>query len=92
MMKVPGIEKAPYSRAGDGWVSIDPGEFDDWDEIERMIVPLARETVWYEPAQIQRRCREIQEHLNREQFIEMVGAISIANAICRIGVVTGHCE
>ncbi len=38
MMKLPGIEKAPYSRKGDGWVSIDPNVFDDWDEIQRLIV------------------------------------------------------
>jgi predicted DNA-binding protein (MmcQ/YjbR family) len=38
MMKLPGLEKAPYSRNGDGWVQIDPGVFDDWEEIERMIV------------------------------------------------------
>ena len=38
MMRLPGIEKAPYSRKGDGWVSVDPNEFDDWEEIERMIV------------------------------------------------------
>lgn len=38
MMRVPGIEKAPYSRPADGWVTIDPGVFDDWDEIEHLIV------------------------------------------------------
>ena len=38
MMKLPGIEKAPYSRKDDGWVSINPAEFDDWDEIERLVV------------------------------------------------------
>jgi predicted DNA-binding protein (MmcQ/YjbR family) len=38
MMKGPGIEKAPYSRPGDGWVAIDPNVFDDWDEIERLLV------------------------------------------------------
>lgn len=38
MMKLPGIVKAPYSRKGDGSVSIDPGVFDDWEEIERLIV------------------------------------------------------
>ena len=42
MMKLPGIEKAPYSRKGDGWVSIDPGVFDDWEEIERVIVSSYR--------------------------------------------------
>lgn len=38
LMKAPGVEKAPYSRPGDGWVVIDPNVFDDWDEIERLIV------------------------------------------------------
>lgn len=38
MMNLPGIEKAPYSRKGDGWVSIDPRVFDDWDEIDRLLV------------------------------------------------------
>ena len=42
MMKLPGIEKAPYSRKNDGWVTIDPGEFDDWEEIERLIVASYR--------------------------------------------------
>ena len=37
MMKIPGIEKAPYSRPNDGWVSIDPNVFDCWEEIERLI-------------------------------------------------------
>lgn len=38
LMKAPGVTKAPYSRPDDGWVAIDPMEFDDWDEIERLIV------------------------------------------------------
>lgn len=38
LMKAPGVEKAPYSRTGDGWVVIDPNIFDDWEEIERLIV------------------------------------------------------
>ncbi len=38
MMKLPGIEKAPYSRPGDGWVTIDPGVFDDWEEIEDLLL------------------------------------------------------
>ena len=38
LMKAPGVEKAPYSRKGDGWVVIDPNVFDDWDEVERLIV------------------------------------------------------
>ena len=42
MMKLPGIEKAPYSRKGDGWIAIDPGVFDDWDEIERFLLESYR--------------------------------------------------
>ena len=38
MMKAPGIEKAAYSRPNDGWVSIDPNLFDDWEEIEGFII------------------------------------------------------
>lgn len=38
MMKGPGIEKAPYSRPGDGWVAIDPNVFDDWKEIENFVI------------------------------------------------------
>lgn len=38
MMRLPGIEKAPYSRKGDGWVTINPGVFDDWEEIESLLV------------------------------------------------------
>ena len=37
MMQAPGIEKAPYSRPNDGWISVKPNIFDDWDEITRMI-------------------------------------------------------
>ncbi|MHC4875045.1 MAG: DUF1801 domain-containing protein [Planctomycetota bacterium] len=38
LMKLPGIVKAPYSRPNDGWIQIDPAEFDDWDEIERLVI------------------------------------------------------
>ena len=58
------------------------------DEIEGEIVPLARETVWYQPAQIQRRCRELQDLVTREQMLEFVGVASLANAVCRLGVVS----
>ena len=37
LLKLPGIEKAPYSRPNDGWISLDPAVFDDWDEIARLV-------------------------------------------------------
>ena len=62
------------------------------DEIERKIVHLARETVWYQPAQIQKKCRELGQVLTREQLLEFIGAVSIANAVCRLGILNGACE
>lgn len=54
------------------------------DPVERVIVPFARETIWYRPVQVQRRAREIRERLSREQFIELIGVAALANAICRL--------
>lgn len=42
LMKLSGVEKAPYSRPGDGWVTLDPNVFDDWDEIERLLLESYR--------------------------------------------------
>ncbi|MGI9265117.1 MAG: carboxymuconolactone decarboxylase family protein, partial [Gammaproteobacteria bacterium] len=64
----------------------------DLSEVERKVVVLARETVWYQPVQIQRKCREFGADLTREQFLEFVGAASVANAICRLGVLSGDCQ
>ncbi len=62
------------------------------DEVERRVVSFARETVWYQPVRIQRRCREIQGHLSREQFLELLGVVALANTICRLGVLSGGCR
>ena len=53
------------------------------DPIEAAIVPFARETIRYRPADIQRRARSLLEQLSVEQFMEFVGVVSQANAICR---------
>ena len=37
MVNIPGITKAPYV-GNKGWVSLDPSVFDDWDEIEQMVI------------------------------------------------------
>jgi alkylhydroperoxidase family enzyme len=62
------------------------------DEVERLAVSFARETVWYQPVRIQQRCREIQSGLSREQFLELLGVVSLANTICRLGVLSGGCR
>jgi alkylhydroperoxidase family enzyme len=55
------------------------------DPIERLAVRFARETIWYEPATVQRRARALREHLSAPQFLELVGVASLANALCRMG-------
>lgn len=42
MMMAPGIEKAAYSRPNDGWIAIQPNTFDDWEEINRMVLASYR--------------------------------------------------
>lgn len=37
LMTLRGVAKAAYSRPNDGWVQIDPCDFDDWDEIARLV-------------------------------------------------------
>lgn len=57
------------------------------DDVERLIVPFARETVWYQTPQIQRRARDLSTHLTKEQFIELTGVAGLANAVCRLASV-----
>jgi AhpD family alkylhydroperoxidase len=62
------------------------------DPISSAVVPFARETVWYQPIQIQRRSKLLLEELSREIFLETVIAASLANAVCRLGVLSGDCR
>ena len=55
------------------------------DEIERLLVPFARETIWYEPAPLQRRARMLRDHLSDPQLLEAIGVASLANGLCRLG-------
>jgi AhpD family alkylhydroperoxidase len=57
------------------------------DPIEAAIVPYARETIRYRPADIQRRGRKLREQLSVEQFLELIGVVSLANATCRLSLV-----
>jgi alkylhydroperoxidase family enzyme len=55
------------------------------DAIERLLVPFARETIWYEPAVLQRRARTLRDHLSSPQLLEAIGVASLANGLCRMG-------
>lgn len=59
------------------------------DPTEEVIVPFARETVWYEPARIQQLGRNAMQTLSREEFVELVAVASVANMICRLGIIVG---
>ena len=55
------------------------------DAIERLLVPFARETIWYEPAALQRRARALRNRLSGPQLLEAIGVASLANGLCRMG-------
>jgi AhpD family alkylhydroperoxidase len=57
------------------------------DPVEQVAVPFARETVWYQPAQIQRRARQVMEALSRDRFLELISVAALANMVCRLGIV-----
>lgn len=61
------------------------------DTTETLLVPFARQTVWYQPVQIQRQASEIAAKLSTDQFVEAIGVMSLANALCRLsGAVVEH--
>jgi AhpD family alkylhydroperoxidase len=60
------------------------------DPVERLLVPFARETIWYEPAQLQRRTRALGEHLSTGQLLEAIGVTALGNGLCRLGAVVMH--
>ena len=59
----------------------------DLDRVESVIVPFARETIWYRPTEIQRRARELRDVLTVEELVELIGVVGLANAACRLSLV-----
>ena len=55
------------------------------DPVERLMVPFARETIWFEPAAIQRRARGLRDRLPVPQVLEGIGVAALANGVCRLG-------
>jgi AhpD family alkylhydroperoxidase len=60
------------------------------DPVERLLVPFARETIWYEPALLQRRARALREQLATEPLLEAIGVAALGNGLCRLGAVVMH--
>jgi AhpD family alkylhydroperoxidase len=55
------------------------------EPVERLLVPFARETIWYEPALVQRRARALRDRLAGPQLLEAIGVAALANGLCRMG-------
>ena len=63
----------------------------DLDVLERLLVRFARDTIWFEPAALQRRTRGLRNYLSGPQLLEAIGVASLANGLCRLGaMVMGH--
>lgn len=56
-------------------------------EEEALLANFARDSVWYEISHIQRRSRELHGRLSAPAFVETIGVVSLANAICRLATV-----
>jgi AhpD family alkylhydroperoxidase len=56
---------------------------------ESAIAAFARETVRYRPSEIQRRARALEPALGSDALVELIGVSALANALCRLGMVTG---
>jgi len=54
------------------------------DDIERLLLRFARETIWYDPAALQRRARTLLDRLSVPQFLEAAGVAALANGLCRM--------
>jgi alkylhydroperoxidase family enzyme len=54
---------------------------------ETAVVRFARETIWYQPAPIQRQARELNAQLGTPALLELVGITSLANAFARLAFV-----
>jgi alkylhydroperoxidase family enzyme len=59
------------------------------ERVESLVVPFARETIWYRPAQIQRRARALRAELGAPAFLELVGISAFANLVSRVGLLVG---
>ena len=62
------------------------------DATEAALLPLARDTIHYRPAPIQRRARAVLDAIGVEPFVEFVGVAGLANAVCRLSAVTAAPE
>jgi alkylhydroperoxidase family enzyme len=58
------------------------------DAVETAVLHFARDSIRSRPAQLQQRARWLREQLGETELVELVGVTALANAVCRLGVVT----
>ena len=78
MLRAEGLEDAVIGRA------LTHLQAPELDATENLLLPFARDTIWFQPAPVQRRARELAAQLTPAQFVETVGVLSLANALCRL--------
>lgn len=62
------------------------------DDLERLLVPFARETVPYQkPTLLQERVRVVTDGLPPAVTLEVAGVVALANALCRLSVLLDRC-
>lgn len=57
---------------------------EELDEETSALLAFARDTIWYQPIQIQRRAGELRKRLSTAQFVEALGVVALANTVCRL--------
>lgn len=55
--------------------------------VERQLMAFARETIWYEPAVLQRRARDLRGQLSDVQLLEAIGVAAVGNGLVRMAAV-----
>jgi AhpD family alkylhydroperoxidase len=58
---------------------------------ERLLVPFARETVWYRTLDVQQRTRELCRGLSTDEIVETAGVVSLANSVSRLALLIEAC-
>lgn len=62
------------------------------DDLERRLVPLARESVRYQPKQLQEKVRIATAGFTPAQLVETAGICALANGMARLSVLLNRCE
>ena len=53
---------------------------------ERAAAALARDSIWPQPAALQRHARTVRPLFTRQEFVDLIGTAALANTVCRLAV------